>query len=90
METTVVTPTKMKYFTADCFQTPSGRYLSYEEHDRSRVQMMARDEQEAFERLAEMEQVDSELTIEERWNVYETTEYHFKNNQLPVIGRKQF
>lgn len=84
METTKA-PTKTKYFIADCFQTPSGRYLSLEEHDRSRVQMMARDEQEAFEKLAEMQHVDSELTIEERWNIYETTEYHFKNNHLPVI-----
>ena len=85
METMTKAPTKIKYFTADCFQTPCGRYLSLDEHDRSRVKIMARDEQEAFEKLAERQQVDSELTIEERWNVYETTEYHFKNNQLPVI-----
>ena len=75
----------MNYYTANCFQDANGRYLSLEENNQSNVAIKARSEEEAFEKLAEQQQVDSELTIEERWNVYSSTEYHYNECHLPKL-----
>ena len=74
----------MKYFIANCFQALNGRYLTLEEHNKSSVKIIAEDEEDAFCKLAEREQEDSELKVEERWNVYETTKANFDNCQLPI------
>jgi len=58
------------YYTASCFQDVNGRYLSLEENKQSKISIEAKNKDEAFEKLAELQEEDSPLTIEERWNVY--------------------
>lgn len=77
--------TACNYYTASCFQKPNGEYLSLDENRESMVAIKARNEEEAFEKLAEQQQVDSELTIEERWNVYPSTENHYNECHLPKL-----
>lgn len=60
-----------KNFFASCFQFPNGRYLSLDENSKYTFNIYAENEEDAWMQLAEIEQVDSELPLYDRWNVYE-------------------
>ena len=61
----------MKQFTASCFQTLTGRYLSLDENKKSERTISALTIDDAYEQLSETQIEDSELPITQRWLVTE-------------------
>lgn len=66
-------PTK-RFFLASCFQALNGRYVSLEEHEKSKIYLSAENEEEAYVQLSEKQMEDSELTIQQRWSICEVSE----------------
>lgn len=75
----------MKYFIASCFQSLKGRYLSLEENVKSKIKIKAENEDEAWIRISELQQEDSEFTVEERWGMYEISEDQYNDSNLRQI-----
>ena len=71
-----------KYYIASCFQTLSGRFLSLEEHEKSKVLIKAESEEDAFDKLGELQVEDSELRVDERWSLFPSNEEIYKNSTL--------
>lgn len=63
--------TVKKHFYASCFQFPNGRYLSYDENSKHTYNIYAENEDEAWIKVSELEQTDSEIPLRDRWNVSE-------------------
>lgn len=70
MENYTSTKTAKRRFIASCFIAPSGRFLSLAENHRYTSEIYAEDEEDAWEQVAELEQVDSEIPISDRWGLY--------------------
>lgn len=60
-----------KHYEASCFQFPNGKYLSYDENSKYTFNIYAENEDEAWIQVAELEQIDSEISLRDRWNVSE-------------------
>lgn len=74
-----------KYYTASCFQTLSGRFLSLDEHKKSTILVKAESEEDAFDKIGELQVEDSELRVQERWSLFPSSEEIYNNSTLRKI-----
>jgi hypothetical protein len=70
-----------KYFVAMCYQSPNGGYLSYAENEASKIHIKAETEEDAWIIVAEREQVDSEIPLEDRWGIFSSTKETYLNSK---------
>ena len=59
-----------KKYKARCYQSPNGRYYSIDEVERYSYMIEAHSEDDAWCQVAELESVDSEIRIQDRWNLF--------------------
>jgi hypothetical protein len=62
---------KLNNYEAQLYQFPSGRFLNLDETKRYKFIIKAESIDDAWDKVSELEQVDSEIPLKDRWSVNE-------------------